>query len=132
MQRVLNCAARVVARVPKYEHITPVLASLHWLPIPQRIEFKLLLLTFKALNGLAPSYLQELVHIYKPARPLRSQNETRITLPKYRTKCYGANSFKVYGAITWNNLPVNIRNIDSLPCFKRAIKTHLFQNAYGL
>ena len=91
-----------------------------------------IVLMFQAIHGMAPSYLQELVHIYKPARTLRSKNEIRITIPKYRTKSYGANSFKVYGAIIWNNLPINLRNIDSLPCFKRAIKTHLFHNAYGL
>ena len=57
LQRVLNCAARVVYQSNKYDHITPLLMELHWLPVQQRINFKILLITYKALNGQAPSYI---------------------------------------------------------------------------
>ena len=59
-----NIAARIVSRCPKYCHITPVLKSLHWLPVKARIHFKILLLMFKAVNGLAPHYLCEMVFDY--------------------------------------------------------------------
>ena len=61
LQLVLNTAARVVTHTRKYEHITPVLIGLHWLPVSYRITFKILLLTYKALNNLAPSYLSDLL-----------------------------------------------------------------------
>ncbi len=70
---VQNAAARVLSRSRKYDHITPILQSLHWLPIKFRISYKILLLTFKALNGLAPAYLTSLMSHYNPSRSLRSQ-----------------------------------------------------------
>ncbi|KAJ8404091.1 hypothetical protein AAFF_G00344410, partial [Aldrovandia affinis] len=66
LQLVQNTAARILTRSKKYEHITPVLASLHWLPIKYRADYKVLLLTFKAVNGLAPLYLTEMIAPYKP------------------------------------------------------------------
>ena len=61
VQRMQNIAARIVSRCPYRDHITPVLESLHWLPVKYRILFKLLLLTYKCLNGLGPGYLSCLV-----------------------------------------------------------------------
>ena len=55
LQHVQSVALRIVALTHKHEHISPVLQELHWLPIEQRITFKILLMTFKCLNGLAPS-----------------------------------------------------------------------------
>ena len=72
LQLVQNTAARLITGTRKFEHITPVLAALHWLPVSFRIQFKILLVTFKALNGLAPSYLSEIVKTYEPSRILRS------------------------------------------------------------
>ena len=72
LQRVQNAAARLISRAPKSHHITPVLQQLHWLPYKDRISFKLLLLTFKALHGLAPIYISELIKPYNPSRSLRS------------------------------------------------------------
>ena len=73
LQRLQNSAARIVSRTSKYEHITPVLIKLHWLHIKFRIQFKVLLLVYKALNGLAPKYIKELLVPYKPRRHLRSE-----------------------------------------------------------
>ncbi|MDF4350591.1 reverse transcriptase family protein, partial [Vibrio parahaemolyticus] len=68
LQLIQNAAARVLTGTKKRDHISPVLASLHWLPVKSRIEFKILLLTYKALNGQAPSYLRELIVPYYPTR----------------------------------------------------------------
>lgn len=70
LQCVQNAAARLVTLTKKQEHITPILFNLHWLPIEQRIEFKIILLTFKILNGEAPSYLSNLISCYVPSCPL--------------------------------------------------------------
>ena len=75
LQLVQNAAARVLTRTRKYDHISPVLSTLHWLPIKHRIDFKILLITYKALNGLAPQYLNKLLLHYSPPRPLRSQTQ---------------------------------------------------------
>ncbi len=70
LQMVQNAAARVLTRTRKYEHISLVLSTLHWLPIKHCIDFKTLLITYKALDGLAPQYLSELLSHYNPSRPL--------------------------------------------------------------
>ena len=63
--RVRNAAARLLTSSRKHDHITPVLHELHWLPVKYRIHFKILLLTFKALNGMAPAYISDLINVRK-------------------------------------------------------------------
>ncbi len=70
IQMVQNAAARVLNRTRKYDHISLVMSTLHWLPIKHRIDFKILLITYKVLNGLAPQYLSELLSHYSPPHPL--------------------------------------------------------------
>ncbi len=82
LQMVQNSAARVLTRTRKYDHISPVLSTLHWLPTKHRIDFKILLITYKALNGLAPQYLSELLSHYSPPRPLRSQSSGHLIIPR--------------------------------------------------
>ena len=94
LQYVLNSAARVIARSRKFGHITPLLKELHWLPVEQRI-FKILLFTFKVVNGLAPSYLSELVEVYVPRRMLRSSTQLLLHEPKFNLKTYGSRAFSV-------------------------------------
>ena len=67
---VENSAARIVTKTAPREHITPVLKELHWLPVDRRIEYKMLLHAYKALNGLAPEYLGNMVELYAPDRVL--------------------------------------------------------------
>jgi hypothetical protein len=83
LQVLQNSAARLVRRLLKHNHVTPLLRELHWLPVKQRIKFKVLLLVFKALNNLAPAYIQELL-VVKPesARSLRSDNKNLLVVPR--------------------------------------------------
>ncbi|XP_067221749.1 guanine nucleotide-binding protein G(o) subunit alpha-like [Chanodichthys erythropterus] len=85
----MNSAARLLTGTKKREHITPILASLHWLPVRFRIGFKILLFVFKALNGLAPQYITDLIQIYTPARSLRSEGQLQLMVPKTRLKTRG-------------------------------------------
>ena len=78
LQVVQNMAARSVRRVQKYDHIPPVMYDLHWLPISQRIDFKILIMTFKIIHGLAPNYLEELVQLRSNSRCLRSMGNHYI------------------------------------------------------
>ncbi len=79
---VQNVVARVLTRTRKYDHISPVLSTPHWLPIKYCIAFKILLITYKALNNLAPQYLSELLSHYSTSRPLRSQNSGHLIIPR--------------------------------------------------
>ena len=74
LQFVQNAAARLITGIRKHDHITPILMDLHWLPVNERIQFKILLLTFKSLNGLAPVYIDEMIQCYVPNRKLRSSS----------------------------------------------------------
>jgi hypothetical protein len=80
-----SCVFLAFQSTQHFEHITPTLVALHWLPFKFRCQYKLLLYAFKALHGLAPSYLGELIHFYKLARSLRSQSAALIEMPKKRT-----------------------------------------------
>ncbi len=93
LQMVQNAAARVLTRTRKYDHISPVLSALHWLPIKHCIDLKILLITYKALNGLAPQYLSELLSHYSPPRPLRSQNSGHLIIPRILKSTAGGRSF---------------------------------------
>ena len=89
LQLVQNAAARVLTFSHKHEHISPILCRLHWLPIEQRIQCKILLLTFKILNNCAPSYLSDLLKAYKPTRILRSSSLNLLSKPSYNLNLYG-------------------------------------------
>jgi hypothetical protein len=131
LQRIQNAAARLVTRVKGRVHITPILRQLHWLPVRKRIVFKIILLTFKIIHGIAPLYLVELLTIYRPSRALRSSTEVLLKPPSHRTvhtSTYGNRSFSVAAPRLWNKLPANTRAIDSLTHFKVALKTFLFNH----
>ena len=118
LQRIQNAAARLVSRSKKYEHITPALPDLHWLNVKNRITFKILLITFKALHGQAPIYINELLNIYRPTRLLRSAGRNLLQVPTFYTKTYEDRAFSVAVAKLWNSLPDAIRIIESLDILK--------------
>ena len=130
LQIVQNAAARVLTRTRKYDHITPILSSLHWLPVKYRIDYKLLLLTYKALNGLAPMYLTSLLTRYNPSRSLRSQNSGLLVVPRISKSTKGGRAFSYLAPKLWNSLPDSVRGSDTLSQFKCRLKTHLFSQAY--
>ncbi len=74
-------------------NISPVLQQLHWLPVKYRVEFKILLLTYKALHNLAPQYLNQLLHVYTPSRALRSSSSISLVVPRIRLTTVGARSY---------------------------------------
>ena len=109
----------------KHQHITPILVSLHSFPVHYRCQYKVLMYVFKSLHGSAPVYLQELVSIYQPTRSLRSENCALIKSPRIRTKTYGERRFDKAAATLWNILHGQLRNEQSLSCFKKMSK-HIF------
>ena len=132
LQRVQNSAARIITKTPKFDHVTPVLMSLHWLPIKQRIDFKVLLLVFKALKNVAPGYICDLLQLRTAPRTLRSSTSQFLVTPACRTVTYGDKCFSCYAPKLWNSLPASIRNAGSVPTFKKQLKTFLFKQAFNL
>ncbi|KAK2181141.1 hypothetical protein NP493_409g02030 [Ridgeia piscesae] len=94
-----------------------------------RVDFKLLVFTYKAVHNDAPVYLCELVCPYQPTRTLRSANNNMLQVKRTRTKA-GAGSFAVAAASIWNNLPTVIKTCDNLTGFKHLLNTHFFRIAY--
>ena len=113
----------------KFDHITPVLSDLHWLPMVQCVRFKLALIVFKCLHGLAPSYLTDdcvLVSSVAGRRPLRSADTRTLYVPRTRT-AIGARNFAVAGSRVWNSLLRELQMLNCTVCtFAAKLKTFLF------
>ena len=131
LQRVQNMAARVIVGAHKYHHITPVLKELHWLPVSKRIDYKILVLAYKALHGQAPTYLTELLMWYQPSRSLRSDGQQLLFVPKTRLKTFGDKAFSIQAPKLWNSLPAYLRSAPTLTSFKSNLKTHFFKLHYN-
>ncbi len=131
LQLVQNAAACLLTNTPRREHITPVLYSLHWLPVHFRIDFKILMFVFKALNGLAPPYLSDLLTPQVRNRTLRSSNQGLLEVPRSNYKHWGDRAFSVAAPKLWNKLPPEMRTITDLGLFKPKLKTFLFKMAFN-
>ena len=134
LQLAQNNAARLVRRSKKYDHITPVLKDLHWLPVKSRITFKVLPIVHSAMHSDAcPSYIQELVTHYAPPRALRSGTDGMLLSERstHRSLPAGDNAFSVCGPRLCNDLPLSLRETQSQTTFKRKLKTHLFNFYFG-
>ena len=127
LQRVQNSAARLVLHLRKYEHITPALVQLHWLPVKFRINFKVLLTVFKVLNGKAPKYIEEMITVNTNARyNLRSADNFMLKVSSYKCKTFGGHAFPVYAPRLWNTLHLELRLVGNINLFKQKLKTYLF------
>ena len=134
LQSVLRAAARLILNVGKYDHITSAIRhELYWLPVPQRLQFKLCVLVRGCLKGVAPSYLDSLI---KPAsgerfgRTLRSTSRGDLMEPRFRTVRYGRRGFSVCAPRIWNDLPMHVRDLSiSNYQFRILLKTFFFEQS---
>jgi hypothetical protein len=109
LQVILNSAARAVCRTPRFTHISPVLKSLHWLKIDQRIHFKILSITYKALQSRNPSYLHNLLQV-QSCTSTRSSASITLTRPAVSSRLKITNrSFTHQAPVLWNALPKELR-----------------------
>jgi hypothetical protein len=127
LQKVQNTAIRILSRSRKYDHITPLLLKFHWLPVPLRINYKILIITFKALHGIGPAYLKDLISWYDPKRSLRSSSQFLLAPVKTRLATYGKRAFAANAPSLWNSLPLELRSEDNSLAFKSKLKTYLFK-----
>ena len=119
----------VITYTSKYQHITPTLKKLHWLPIKQRIDYKLCLLTYKTLTYQQPTYLYNSLLFPSHSVSTRSSDSLVLSIPYVRSPL-GKRAFSVIGPRLWNSLPPDTRNSSSLPIFRSRLKTHLFKIAF--
>ena len=131
LQRIQNASAKAIMLASRRQHVTPLLKKLHWLPISYRTEFKILLLTYRIMNNLAPRSLSSVICLYKPERSLRSANENFLVRPHIPNNKYGHRAMNNASPFLWNSLPSAIRKARSVKEFKTMLKTHFFIEYYG-
>jgi len=135
LQSVINSAARLVFSSSKLDHVTPLLRQLHWLSALWRIKYKLAVLAFKCLHGLAPSYLADELH--HPAETefrqrLRSDSSPALSVPRTRLSTYGDQAFPVAATQVWNSLPQHVTSASTLSTFCIRLKRHYYNFYYPL
>jgi len=131
LERIQNRAVKLVAKCNKFDHVTPLLKEYHWLPIKQRIDYKILLMVFKARSKEAPSYLESLLQPYTSQKSgMRVTGRPDLAQPKAKGKTYGHRSFRVAGPTLWNAIPAEVRNSTTVAIFKKRLKTFLFSTAF--
>jgi len=131
----MNVAARLIFYVRRSEHVTPLLYDLHWLRVPERIQFRLCVLAFRCLHGSAPSYLanslRRTVDVAGHQR-LRSSDVTTLVVPSTHRSTFGDRAFQVAAPSTWNRLPASVRAATSLSTFRKELMTFLFRSIVTL
>ena len=132
LQRVQNTLARVVTGTRKYDHIKPVLRELHWLPVAQRVQYKVALITHKVLSTSEPRYLNNLITEYQPSRHLRSENKRHLSKPTGLLSAAGHRTYTRASEEVWKDLPNDIRMSDNLKYFKSRLKTYFFSTVVNV
>ena len=127
LQFVQNAAACLVNQHIQMWPYHPVLSSLRWFPVHFRIQIKILMFVFKAINGLAPSDLSEILTLGNNERALRSSNHFILEVPRSWHKQSGDRSFAVASSKMWNKVPPNLRTIVDPVVLKSEIKTYLIE-----
>ena len=130
LQRMQNIAARMISGTRSTDHITPILKNLHWLPVEARINFKILLITYKILNGQSTSYLEPIIQEYHSLRTLRSSTRSLLCVPSIKSNSYGGRAFSATAPKLWNSIPEYIKRAETVETFKIRLKTFLFQKHY--
>ena len=134
LQSVQNGAARLIFTAPRRDHVQPLLRSLHWLRVPERISFGLAVLVYRCLHGSAPGYLAsdlERVSDVDARRGLRSSSTSALVGPRTLRATIGDRAFPAAAASVWNSLPESVRASSSLPVFRGRLKTELFSRSYS-
>ena len=132
LQVAQNSAVRLIEKLKKQDSVRDIRKQLHWLPIPARIEFKLMMTTWKALHNQAPKYIKQLVmEKQQQNHYVRSNNKLLLKIPpSFNKNNFEDRAFSYAAPTLWNTLQDNVRNARTLFSFKKHLKTHLFQKFY--
>jgi len=129
LQQIQNNVARIVLQAPRRSDVNSLLQMLHWLPVEQRINYKLAVLTFKTQQTSSPQYLSQHISLRTSTRNTRSSSVPLLCVPSQRTS-FARRLFSTAAPLTWNSRPPAVLNCDSLSTFKSRLKTHLFSTAF--
>jgi hypothetical protein len=110
--------------------VTPVLKQLHWLPIESRIRYKVLLLCYKIICGLAPRYFEGILLLKTNQRQMRSSGLVQYSVKRTRTG-FGDRSFSSCTPLLWTSLPQRLKQSQNVDIFKRRLKMWLFNDHFG-
>ena len=131
LERLQRQAARVVCKKYKNDHtsVTELMWGLHWLPIRARIQYKILLLVYKAFTNGSPTYLADMMTSCNPVRSTRSSHKVNLlVVPHQKSIKYSEKAFAVVGPRLWNELLTDeLRGCNSVDTFKKKLKTMLFK-----
>ena len=137
LQCIQNSAARIVTNISKYDHISPVLNSLHWLPVKYRCIFKTCMLVYKYLHSGLPNYFDSYIKRYSSSVRTRRSDPGNLFLDLpvfspgiHKSKTHFQYSFSHDGPKLWNDLPLDVRTASSLYSFRHKLKAHLFRLAF--
>ena len=105
--------------------------KLHWLPISERMKYKVTCMCFSAINGSGPAYLSELQHVYTLSCTLCSSSDTHmLEIQQYKHKTHGFHTFSCFGPHIWNSFPQDLKHCSTLSSFKAKLKTLLFSQYF--
>ena len=130
LQCCQNNAARIISKRHRFDHISPVLRELHWLPAEHKVSYKILLLTYKALKGHAPQNRAALKSKYVPPRRLRSEDQYLLSSPRWRLEAFGKRAFSKAAPTLWNPRPLSVKQAPFIDSSKSRLKTYLFNKAF--
>ena len=114
LQKIQNFAARIMTGARKYDHITPMLKELDWLPVAKQLEVRDTLMAFKCIKGLAPPSMCNKFTTRSQVHTRNTRNKDKLNIPFFRSAT-GQRSFSYRAAQLWNDLPESLANIDCLP-----------------
>ena len=127
LQSLQNWAARIIYRLDRRHDAMPLMRSLHWLPVKQRILYKILLFVYKSFHDEVPEYIKGTLQVYHPVRQnLRSSKDPfQLCYPVSRGRA-GDRTFTIAAAKEWNKLPILVKSATSSDRFKKLLKTYLY------
>ena len=137
LQSVQSTLCRIIFRGNRFSSVTPYLKELHWLPVKHRIQFKLGLLTYNAINTSSPAYLFHHINRYSSSRNIRRSDSNNLILdtPFYNSTVhnhfsYFSHSFSYSAPRLWNSFPLSVRSASSSSSFRHRLKGYLFNLAF--
>lgn len=130
LQGVQNFAGRIITNTRKYEHITPALRDLGWLPVKEHLLYTDSIMSFKCMNGLAPSYLCDLFCKRKVIHDFNTRNRDSLQIPLCKTKS-GQRSFHYRAVQIWNNTDDDLKKSTSVRAFKKNLRKDMLHSYFS-
>ena len=127
---IQNMSCRVIRNLKKHDHVSNTMKVIHWLKVQEQIQYKVLVTMYQCVNGLAPSFLTNLLDLNLTRKHLGSDTQGKLPIPHCSLSQVHNSSIRYAGPRLWNELPQHLQSANSLGTFKSLLKTHLFKKSY--